>query len=326
MGKRTTPPRSFNTIRQSQCDQRAKRATKKRFVFLAICAIAILIVLSSLVLLICSIVDMIAANAPGSHNPANVVYQAYTQSEEDLERGELILINADHAYSFPKNATSALLDMREELESVTEEPPYGFRSETAKYLFNAQALTAFNSMMRKYYEVTDDDTLIIQTAYRSKEQQPTSSSIKPGHSDHHSGYCIAFTDTFAANESTTWIKENCYKYGFVVRYPEKKGDITGIEYNYEECFRYVGIAHATYMTENELCLEEYIKLLSESHPFDGDHLRVTGADGNEYSIYYVPLSNSPVTTLNVPQNFAYTVSGDNNGGFIVTVNLSDPIE
>ncbi len=326
MGKRATPPRSFNTIRQSQCDKRAKRATQKRFVLLAICAAAILIVLAALVLLICSIVDTIASNAPGNHNPANVTYQAYTQTEDDLERGELILINSENAYSFPKNATSALADMREELESVTEEALYGFRSATDKYLFNAKALAAFNSMMEKYYEVTEDDTLVIQTAYRSKEQQPSGSSIKPGHSDHHSGYCIAFTDAFTKNETATWITENCHKYGFVVRYPEKKADITGIEYNYEECFRYVGIAHATYMMENELCLEEYVKLLANDHNYDGDHLQVTGADGNNYSIYYVPLSSDPVTTLSVPKNFSYTVSGDNDGGFIVTVNLSDPIE
>ena len=326
MGKRATPPRSFNTIRQSQCEKRTKREAKKRFVFFAICAVASLIVLSALVLLVCSIADSIKSNAPGSNNPSGVTYQAYTQTEDDLDRGELILINNDHAYSFPKNATSALVDMREELEAVTDNDLYGFPSATAKYLFNGTALKAFNRMMEKYYEVTEDDTLVIQTAYRSKEQQPASSSIKPGHSDHHSGYCIAFTEAFAQNETAEWITENCHKYGFVVRYPEKKGDITGIKYNYEECFRYVGVAHATYMAQNELCLEEYIKILSKDHTYDKDHLQVTGADGNNYSIYYVPLSNDPVTTLNVPKNYSYTVSGDNSGGFIVTINLSDPIE
>ena len=326
MGKRTTPPRSFNTIRQSQCDKRAKRQEQKRFIFFAICATASLIVIAALVLLICSIADAIAANAPGSNNPKDVVYQAYTQSKDDLARGELILINAEHEYSFPKNATSALTDMRDALQSATDDPLYGFRSATDKYLFNAQALTAFNSMMRKYYEVTLDDTLIIRTAYRSKEQQKAlNTSVKAGHSDHHSGYCIAFTDEFTKKEAAKWITENCHKYGFVVRYPEKKGDITGVN-DYEACFRYVGVAHASYMKENDLCLEEYIKLLAKEHLFDGDHLQFTAADGNNYSVYYVPLSSDPVTTLNVPTNFSYTVSGDNATGFIVTVNLSDPIE
>ncbi|MBE6588871.1 MAG: D-alanyl-D-alanine carboxypeptidase family protein [Ruminococcaceae bacterium] len=324
MGKKATPPRSFNTIRQSQCEKRTKREQKRRFVLLAICAAITLIVLTSLILLVCSIVDAVASNGPGSHNPSDVTYQAFTQEEDGLERGPLMLINKDNKYSFPSNATSVLVDMRDELES-SDADIYGFSSATKDYLFNETALEAFNSMMEKYYEVTEDDTLLVDTAYRSK------SDSNPGYSDHNSGYCIAFTEAFTNNDAASWITKNCHKYGFIVRYPSEKATLTGVgkpetTYDYEECFRYVGIAHATYIKENDLCLEEYVEMLAEDHEFDGDHLQLTGADGNDYSIYYVPLSDDPVTTLNVPSNFSYTVSGDNREGFIVTVNLSDPIE
>ena len=325
MGKRTTPPRSFNTIRQSQCKKRTKREANRRFVLLAICAVTVLIVLASLILLICSIVDTVASNAPGSHNPSDVTYQAYTQEADGLERGELILINKQTQYSFPANATTALVDMRDELAFAEGAASYGFASPTEKYLFNRKALTAFNAMMDQYYAVTGDNTLAVRTAYRTKEQQQASGSSTPaGFSDHHSGYCIAFTDAFSKSVSSVWITENCHKFGFITRYPTTKKAVTGVE-NYTECFRYVGVAHATYIKENKLCLEEYVNLLANNHPFDGDHLQFTGADNNSYSVYYVPISNTPVTTLNVPENFSYTVSGDNRRGFIVTVNLSDPI-
>ena len=53
-----------------------------------------------------------------------------------------------------------------------------------------------------------------------------------------------------------WLINNCFNYGFILRYPENKEDIT--LYKFEPWhFRYVGVEVATYMYENNLCLEEY---------------------------------------------------------------------
>lgn len=59
-----------------------------------------------------------------------------------------------------------------------------------------------------------------------------------------------------------WLIENSYKYGFTLRYPTDKKDITMI--NYEPWhYRYVGIDNATYMKEQDMCLEEYIDYLKQ---------------------------------------------------------------
>ena len=59
-----------------------------------------------------------------------------------------------------------------------------------------------------------------------------------------------------------WLIENSYKYGFALRYPTDKKDITMI--NYEPWhYRYVGIDNATYMKEHDMCLEEYIDYLKK---------------------------------------------------------------
>ena len=72
-------------------------------------------------------------------------------------------------------------------------------------------------------------------------------------------------------------------------------------------FRYVGIPHAKYITENNLCLEEYIELM---HSYTVENpLSYEG-----YSIYFCPEN-----ALYVPQSGNYTVSGNNVDGFIVTV-------
>ena len=59
-----------------------------------------------------------------------------------------------------------------------------------------------------------------------------------------------------------WLIENSYKYGFALRYPTDKKDITMI--NYEPWhYRYVGVDNATYMKEHDMCLEEYIDYLKQ---------------------------------------------------------------
>ena len=56
----------------------------------------------------------------------------------------------------------------------------------------------------------------------------------------------------------SWLKEHCAEYGFIWRYSEEKSDITGIS-NEPWHFRYVGVEAATYIMENNLCLEEYME-------------------------------------------------------------------
>ena len=55
-----------------------------------------------------------------------------------------------------------------------------------------------------------------------------------------------------------WLQENCYKYGFIFRYPGDKTDITGVT---EEVwhYRYVGVEAATEIHERGICLEEYLE-------------------------------------------------------------------
>jgi D-alanyl-D-alanine carboxypeptidase len=56
-----------------------------------------------------------------------------------------------------------------------------------------------------------------------------------------------------------WLEEHCAEYGFVIRYPDGKTDVTGIEYEPWH-LRYVGLEAAQYMTEHDLCLEEFLAL------------------------------------------------------------------
>lgn len=72
-------------------------------------------------------------------------------------------------------------------------------------------------------------------------------------SDEYSSLDEGFVNTKAYE----WLKENCYKYGFIIRYPKEKEDIT--KYNFEPWhIRYVGITHSKEITNKNLTLEEYL--------------------------------------------------------------------
>lgn len=62
---------------------------------------------------------------------------------------------------------------------------------------------------------------------------------------------------FASSKEYSWLIENAHNYGFVLRYPEDKTNVTGMTYQ-PWLWRYVGVEIATEMKEKNLCLEEYL--------------------------------------------------------------------
>jgi hypothetical protein len=90
-------------------------------------------------------------------------------------------------------------------------------------------------------------------------------SARPGYSEHQTGLTVdvnTIDDAFGDTEEAKWLAEHCAEYGYIVRYPADKVDVTG--YKYEPWhIRYVGKEAATEMYERGLCLEEYLGITSE---------------------------------------------------------------
>ena len=89
-------------------------------------------------------------------------------------------------------------------------------------------------------------------------------SSRPGHSEHQSGLAADINnpdESFNGTAEAEWLKENCWKYGFIVRFPEGKEEYTG--YIYESWhLRYVGKEWAKKITESGKSLEEYFGITS----------------------------------------------------------------
>lgn len=87
---------------------------------------------------------------------------------------------------------------------------------------------------------------------------------KPGYSEHNLGLAVDFNYVDSSFENTNafkWLKDNAENYGFVLRYPKEKEDITQVTYEPWH-WRYVGEENAKKMDELGLCLEEYVEYLN----------------------------------------------------------------
>ena len=128
----------------------------------------------------------------------------------------------------------------------------------------------------------DGISLVIKSGYRSYATQKSTYnyyvsrdgktkadtySARPGHSEHQTGLAMdlnIINDTFHNTKEAKWLASNCYKYGFILRYPKGKTNETG--YKYESWhFRYVGVDLATKLYNNGdwITLESYFGITSQ---------------------------------------------------------------
>ena len=92
---------------------------------------------------------------------------------------------------------------------------------------------------------------------------------RPGTSEHQLGLAVDIISNdypwldegWADTAEAAWLEEHCAEYGFILRYPPDKSELTGIIWEPWH-FRYVGKEAAVYIMENGLCLEEYAAGLS----------------------------------------------------------------
>ena len=251
-----------------------------------------------------------------------VIPDDYVPATADMGAGTLILVSNDHDYTFPES-----VELVVSLEKRTAEK-YLVRDYSIKQ--EKHTFAVFDTMLCDFADATGHKDVNITSAYRSYDEQEdvfNSSAAAnglehakryvthPGGSEHHTGLA-ADLNVYNVGNGTCydfngegdykWLYDHCADYGVILRYAADKEHITGIAPESWH-FRYVGVPHAKYITENNLCLEEYIDLLRQytvQNP-----LQYEG-----YTIYFCPQSN-----LVVPQNENYTVSGNNVDGFIVTV-------
>ncbi len=190
--------------------------------------------------------------------------------EEAAEKGLLILVNKENPIDKGYKP--------DDLTSIRYYVPD--RSETTRYL-RSEAAEAFHQLVER--AAMDGVELKMTTAYRSYDFQKilydsyvsregeaaaNKYSAKPGQSEHQTGLAAdvsspsvdyQLSNDYGRTAEGKWLAENAHRFGFIIRFPEGKEEITG--YQYEPWhIRYVGRAAAKEIYERNLTLEEFLLL------------------------------------------------------------------
>lgn len=252
--------------------------------------------------------------------------------QEQLHTGALVLVNAQAPATLPgedalltvygnKNRSYKVKDCSVQVAALTMEPLNGLMEGFAQ----ATGLGDIN-VISGFRTVEEQQAILEERIERLGQEEAARWVAAPGCSEHHTGLAVdlsiyhetGVTENFQGQGQYGWVEANCASYGFILRYSEEKTGQTGIAPEPWH-FRYVGAPHAAYMMGEGLCLEEYLALLRQ-YRYDTQRLQITDPQGGRWEVWYVPATGEE-TQVPVPTDKPYTLSGDNVGGFIVTVQL-----
>lgn len=164
--------------------------------------------------------------------------------EESYERTDLENISLEYSYANQKAATIVIENFKKMRDDILTEK-------------------GIHLMINSSYRPYKDQEEIYNEYKKVSLQYADSYAARPGYSEHQTGLAIDITslehpyaDDFKESDEYTWLKENCYKYGFILRYPENKENITG--YSTESWhFRYVGNDISKKIHDENITFDEY---------------------------------------------------------------------
>ncbi|PGL86246.1 D-Ala-D-Ala carboxypeptidase VanY [Bacillus sp. AFS054943] len=244
-------------------------------------------------------------------NAANTEKKEITK--EQIHKGDLLLVNKD--YPVKKDS------IRSDIINVFQNTKL-----VRGYEIFDRNLRLSKGIVKNFLKIVDAaekegvQHFLMSSGYRDfKEQRKlyeemgSDYALPAGYSEHNLGLSLDVGSTQMKMEKAPegkWIEENVWKYGFLLRYPKNKSNITGIQYEPWH-IRYVGLPHSAVMHKKNFTLEEYLDFLQEKKEIS------TYVEGEKYTISYYKISGN--INVNVPANKHYEISGDNIGGVIVTV-------
>ena len=120
---------------------------------------------------------------------------------------------------------------------------------------------------KKQRELMDDkvDSFLAQGYSRSEAKSEAKKWVADvGYSEHQTGLAVDINAdgvNSPGQQVYAWLADNAWKYGFILRYPEDKTEITKTDYEPWH-YRYVGAESAVKIYESGLCLEEYIGMMN----------------------------------------------------------------
>lgn len=188
--------------------------------------------------------------------------KAVTLKYADPDQWNLILVNRNHPLPGDYNVDLLTLSNGERVDSRIYEPLQDMFDDMRKDGVYPVVVSGYRTQEEQQDIMDEKIDEYLSQGYSENEAKKKAEEwvALPGTSEHQLGLAVDINADGIysyGDEVYSWLLENSYKYGFVKRYPEDKTNITGI-INEPWHYRYVGEKAAKEMTENNLCLEEYL--------------------------------------------------------------------
>lgn len=200
--------------------------------------------------------DVLAGDVPMLINKEHTVDEFFTPADlvtiKDIIPSSLATVK----YKKEKGVRTAVEALKEMLEAAAEDGVGKKWQISAGYRTWDKQVSMLNQKV-SYYKSKNKGW----SSSRAR-RAALRSVAEPGASEHHLG--LAFdvnkkgASSFAGTKHSEWLNEHCWEYGFIIRYQKEKEEITGFVAEPWH-IRYVGVEHAMYMKEHNLCLEEYLQ-------------------------------------------------------------------
>lgn len=211
-----------------------------------------------------------------SEPPVSGVESETGAPEENDGYDELILVNADNYIPDDYEVELVTVQGKYKLDQKAAQHAIDFVAAAGKAGFDMRLCSGYRTVekSRELYNRKVNQYISAGYAEADAEREAARWVVPPGTSEHHTGLAMDLVSAeywaehsdleheYENYDSFKWMVEHCAEYGFILRYPKDKQDITGITYEPWH-YRYVGEVAATYIMENGLCLEEYLEQQSE---------------------------------------------------------------
>ena len=178
----------------------------------------------------------------------------YHQLPSDYEPDDLVDIDSDYGWG---STRQAVYDAFVEMADDAYEAGYTISITSAYRSYDYQ-----DGLYNKYLSIDEGGQASVDTY-----------SARPGHSEHQSGLCLDLVtpgysmDDFGLSEASDWVNENCYKYGFIIRYTEDKVNITGYQAEPWQV-RYVGSSEiAKDIKDRGISFDEYYRVFVDNEEY-----------------------------------------------------------
>lgn len=173
----------------------------------------------------------------------------------------LVLVNYEH--KLPEDYAPDLVELDGiRINSTADRAYRKMRDAAKKDGVSLWISSGYRSVKRQEQLFQQEIEAYQKTAGTRKEAEAFAekSVARPGYSEHNTGLAIDLNgvlDSFDGTDAFRWLDAHAQEYGFILRYPKDKQEITKIKYEPWH-FRYVGVEHARAMKKQNLCLEEYL--------------------------------------------------------------------